>query len=31
VHRIAKAWLLGMTTIQAVQFSPDPAPDAIMP
>ena len=31
VHRIAKAWLLGMTTIQAVQFAQDPEPDAILP
>lgn len=31
VHRIAKAWLLGMTTIQAVQFVKDPEPDAVLP
>lgn len=31
IHRIAKAWLLGMTTIEAAQFIQDPAPDAILP
>ncbi len=31
IHRIAKAWLLEMTTIQAVQFVKDPEPDAILP
>lgn len=31
MHRIAKAWLLDMTTIQAVQFVADPAPDAMLP
>jgi hypothetical protein len=31
VHRIAKAWLLGLTTIQAVQFSQDPEPDVTLP
>ncbi|MDQ3248084.1 MAG: hypothetical protein M3Q45_02635 [Chloroflexota bacterium] len=30
-HRIGKAWLLGLTQIQAVQFSEDPAPDYIVP
>lgn len=30
-HRIAKAWLLGHTTIAAVQFPHDPAPDYILP
>jgi hypothetical protein len=28
-HRIAKAWLLGMKEIQAVQFDTDPDPDEI--
>jgi len=28
-HRIAKAWLSGMTTIDAVRFSVDPTPDYI--
>ena len=27
IHRVAKAWLLGLTDIQAVQFPHDPAPD----
>ena len=30
-HRIAKAWLLGHTTIAAVQFPHDPTPDYIIP
>ena len=30
-HRIAKAWLLGLTEIQAVQFAEDPAPDYVLP
>src|SRR5262249_458439 len=29
-HRIAKAWLLGMQEINAVQFSVDPEPDYIL-
>ena len=28
-HRIAKAWLLGMNEIQAVQFEVDPEPDEV--
>ncbi len=28
MHRIAKAWMLGHTTITAVQFDCDPPPDA---
>ena len=31
VHRVAKAWLLGMEEIQAVQFSAGPPPDQILP
>ena len=31
MHRVAKAWLLGMEKIQAVQFSADPLPDQILP
>ena len=27
MHRIAKAWLLGQETINAVQFTEDPEPD----
>ncbi len=27
MHRIAKAWLLGYKTIEAVQFDEDPEPD----
>jgi hypothetical protein len=27
IHRIAKAWLLGLPTIEAVQFVEDPEPD----
>lgn len=30
-HRIAKAYLLGNTTIAAVQFASDPEPDYILP
>jgi hypothetical protein len=30
-HRLAKAWLLGLAEIQAVQFTEDPAPDYILP
>jgi hypothetical protein len=30
-HRIAKAYLLGHTTVAAVQFPHDPAPDDILP
>ena len=30
-HRIAKAWLLGMKDIQAVQFEVDPEPDEVRP
>lgn len=30
-HRLAKAWLMGLTEIQAVQFSEDPAPDYVTP
>lgn len=29
-HRLAKAWLLGRATIQAVQFTTDPEPDYVM-
>ena len=29
-HRLAKAWLMGLTEIQAVQFVEDPAPDYIV-
>lgn len=31
LHRIAKAWILGMEEIQAVQFEHDPEPDEIRP
>ena len=31
MHRVAKAWLLGIEEIQAVQFSADPPPDQILP
>ncbi len=31
VHRIARAWLEGRSTIEAVRFKQDPAPDAILP
>jgi hypothetical protein len=30
MHRVAKAWLLGLSTIQAVQFVQDPEPDQIV-
>jgi hypothetical protein len=30
-HRLGKAWLLGQTTIQAVQFEIDPEPDVVLP
>jgi hypothetical protein len=30
MHRVAKAWLLGLTSIQAVQFAHDPEPDQIL-
>ena len=30
-HRIAKAWLAGVTHIRAVRFAVDPAPDYIQP
>jgi hypothetical protein len=30
MHRLAKAWLLGLTDIQAVQFGHDPEPDQIV-
>jgi hypothetical protein len=30
MHRVAKAWLLGHTEIQAVQFPYDPEPDRIV-
>lgn len=30
-HRLAKAWLLGLEEIQAVQFEVDPAPDHVRP
>ncbi len=29
-HRIAKAWLLGRSTIAAVQFASDPEPDYVI-
>ena len=29
MHRIAKAWMLGQSTITAVQFERDPPPDTI--
>ena len=28
-HRLAKAWLMGLIEIQAVQFTEDPVPDYI--
>jgi hypothetical protein len=31
MHRICKAYLLGMETIQVVQFSQDPEPDEVRP
>ena len=30
-HRLAKAWLLGVEEIQAVQFENDPEPDEVRP
>ncbi len=30
-HRLAKAWLLGLPHMQAVQFTIDPEPDYIIP
>ena len=30
MHRVAKAWLLGLTEIHAVQFQHDPEPDQIL-
>lgn len=30
-HRIAKAWLLGMSAIEAVQFVVGPEPDYVLP
>ncbi len=27
MHRVAKAWLLGLETIEVVQFDVDPEPD----
>ena len=30
-HRVAKAWLLGMEEIQAVQFEIDAEPDKVRP
>src|SRR5258706_1271466 len=30
-HRLAKAWLLGLAEIQAVQFVTDPEPDWVVP
>ena len=30
MHRVAKAWILGMEEIQAVQFLEDPCPDQIL-
>ena len=30
-HRIAKAYLLGLTTVRARRFVADPAPDWIVP
>ena len=29
-HRLAKAWLLGLSEIQAVQFARDPEPDYVV-
>ena len=31
MHRVAKAWILGMKEIQAVQFLEDPPADQILP
>ncbi len=30
MHRVAKAWLLGMQEIKAVQFAEDPPPDQVL-
>jgi hypothetical protein len=30
-HRLCKAWMLGHTEIDAVQFSEDPEPDYVLP
>lgn len=30
MHRVAKAWLLGMEEIKAVQFEEDPPPDQVL-
>lgn len=30
-HRLAKAWILGLKEIQAVQFEVDPEPDEVHP
>jgi hypothetical protein len=29
-HRVAKAWMLGMTEVNARQFETDPAPDYVV-
>jgi len=31
IHRIARTWLLGLSTINAVQFREDPIPDDTIP
>ena len=31
IHRIAKAWLLSLETIEAVRFPQDPEPDFVIP
>jgi hypothetical protein len=31
MHRVAKAWVLGLEVIQAVQFAQDPEPDEVRP
>jgi SAM-dependent methyltransferase len=31
MHRVAKAWILGMQEIQAIQFAQDPEPDQVRP
>lgn len=30
MHRVAKAWILGMEEIKAVQFAEDPPPDQVL-
>jgi hypothetical protein len=30
-HRVAKAWLLGLSEVAAVRFETDPAPDYVSP